>query len=495
MDSIDVLNENSKPAPLKTKGAAPDRESSFEAETMWKHGWLGVGLVFVFLALCLAAALSTQAQEVDSGLLKKIEGIRTIDNHAHTPALVAAGEKDDGYDALPCEPLEPTDPTITSRTENPAFLEAWKTLFGYKYDDRHAVHVKELLATKEKMRREKGDGYPAWVLDKLGIETQLSNRVSMGRGLTAPRFRWVPFDDALLFPLNNAGVAAVTPDRKIFFAREDGILADYAKAQGKSALPGTLEEYLAGVVTPTLESQKKSGAVAVKFEAAYLRRLDFELVEKQRAADVYAQWIHGGAAPEADYKALQDYLFRYIAGEAGRLGLAVHIHTGYGCGGYFQLAGADPLLLESVLDDPALRKTKFVLLHGGAGPYSKAVAELLMKPNVYTDFSEQTWLVPTRELSHVLRYWLEWYPEKVLFGTDLSPATPEIGWEEIGWQTTQSGRRAMAMALTGMMNDKEITRAQAEEMARMVLRGNAERLYGWGGNMVQRALDVRNNFK
>jgi predicted TIM-barrel fold metal-dependent hydrolase len=441
--------------------------------------------MFVFLVVGLVGWCA-RAQEVDAGLLRKIEAIRAIDNHAHTPALVAAGEKDDGYDALPCEPLEPTDPTITSRTENPAFLEAWKTLFGYKYDDRHAVHVKELLATKEKIRREKGDAYPAWVLDKLGIETQLSNRVSMGRGLTAPRFRWVPFDDALLFPLNNAEMAAVTPDRTIFFAREDGILADYAKAQGKSALPATLYEYLVGVVTPTLESQKKSGAVAVKFEAAYLRRLDFvmpgkrEMVEKQ-AAEVYERWVHRGVAPEAEYKALQDYLFRYIAAEAGRLGLAVHIHTGYGCGGYFQLAGADPLLLESVLDDPALRKTKFVLLHGGAGPYSKALAELLMKPNVYTDFSEQTWLVPTRELSHVLRYWLEWYPEKVLFGTDLSPGTPEIGWEEIGWQTTQSGRRALAMALTGMMNDKEITRAQAEQMAWMVLQGNAEKLYGWSG--------------
>ncbi len=137
----------------------------------------------------------------------------------------------------------------------------------------------------------------------------------------------------------------------------------------------------------------------------------------------------------------------------------MHIHTGYGCGGYFEIAGANPLLLEPILDDASLRKTKFVLLHGGAGPFSKEIAPLLMKPNVYTDFSEQTWLLPTRELARSIRYWLEWYPEKVLFGTDLSPGgSAAIDWEEIGCQTTTSARDALAIALTEMMNDGEITR-------------------------------------
>lgn len=435
-------------------------------------------LLLASAAVCAIACLAA-AQEPDAALLAKIEAIRAIDNHAHTPAFTKPGEKDDGYDALPCEPLEPMDPTLTSREYNPAYLEAWKKLFGYRYDDRAPEHVRELLAAKERIRREQGEKYPAWVLDRLGIETELANRVAMGRGLTPPRFRWVPFDDALLFPLNNSALAATTPDRAIFFAREGALLAEYVKAQGKSTPPAMLDEYLAQIVTPTLESQRKAGAVAVKFEAAYLRALDFEPAEKPRAAEIFARWIGRGAPPANEYKTLEDFLFRYVAAEAGRLGMAVHVHTGYGCGGYFQLAGANPLLLESVLDDPALRKTKFVLLHGGAGPYTKAVAELLMKPNVYTDFSEQTWLVPTRELSRVLRYWLEWYPEKVLFGTDLSPGTPEIGWEEIGWQTTQSARRALAIALTGMMDDGEITRPQAEHIAEMVLRRNAAKLYGW----------------
>jgi uncharacterized protein len=338
--------------------------------------------------------------------------------------------------------------------------------------------VRELLAAKQRVKAAHGDNYPAWVLDQLGIETEFANRVAIGRGLAPPRFRWVPFEDALLFPLDNRELAAVTPDRKIFFAREEALLRRYMKDLNVGRLPATLDAYLSQIVTPTLERQHRTGAVAVKFEAAYLRSLNFTRGDRAVAEQAYARHVAGGSPSAAEYTALQDFIFHHIAADAGRLGLPVHIHTGYGCGGYFELAGANPLLLEPVLDDATLRGTKFVLLHGGAGPFSQSIAALLMKPNVYTDFSEQTWLLPTRELSNNIRYWLEWYPEKVLFGTDLSPGTPQIDWEEIGWQTTSSAREALAIALTGMMSDGEITRVRALEIAQMVLRGNAVALYG-----------------
>ncbi len=158
--------------------------------------------------------------------------------------------------------------------------------------------------------------------------------------------------------------------------------------------------------------------------------------------------------------------------------MAVHIHTGQGCGNYFDLAGSRPTALESVLDDVSLRGTNFVLLHGGAGPYTHEIAVLLSKPNVYADFSEQDALLPARPVSAVIREWLEWYPEKVLYGTDLAPGAPQQDWDVIGYSTNQTARQALAIALTGMINDQEITRDRARELARMVLRGNATKLYG-----------------
>jgi hypothetical protein len=444
-----------------------------------RDGGTLVRTISTVVVLGIAGASLLAAQQPDPALLSAIRAIRAIDNHSHPPAVTARGEKDDEFDALPCDPLEPTNPALSSRPDNPRFLAAWRALYGYAYNDADSAHLRVLAAAKQRVKATQGDKYPAWVLDKLGIETELANRVAPGRGLTAPRFRWVPFVDALLFPLDNSAVASYTPDRKIFFAREDALLHRYLQAINVGQRPATLDAYLAQVVTPTLERLKREGAVAIKYEVAYLRPLDFTRGDHPAATQAYARYAAGGVPGAAEYTTIQDVVFHYVAVEAGRLGLPVHIHTGYGCGGYFELRGADPLLLEPILDDAALRKTTFVLLHGGAGPFSKQIAALLMKPNVYTDFSEQTWLLPTRELAASIRYWLEWYPEKVLFGTDLSPGTPTIDWEEIGWQTTTSARDALAIALSGMMNDGEITRPRALEIARMVMRENALRLYGW----------------
>lgn len=441
--------------------------------------------VTVFFFLLLLPPTVLHAQTADAQLLAEINKIKAIDNHSHTPKLVGPGEKDDDFDALPCDPLETGDtPTIT-RPKNPQYLAAWKALYGYPYDDRSPEHVRELLQIKQKVMQQQGDNFPNWVLDQLGIEIEFSNRVAMGRGLQPPRFRWVPFDDALLLPLNNAGVANETPDRKFFYSREEMLLKRYLKDQNLNAVPSTLQEYISKVVTPTLESQKRSGAVAIKFEAAYLRSLDFGPIpldqEQYRhdAEQIYSRYVKGDVWPTYEYIQLQNYLMRYIAHEAGRLGLPVHFHTGGGCGTYFMLNGSNPALLDSLLNDASLRKTNFVLLHGGAGPFTKYAAYLMMKPNVYADFSEQTWLLSTRKLSEVIRDFLEWFPEKTLFGTDLYPNTPEINWEEVGWQATYSAREALAIALTGMIQDGEITRERALELAHMVLHDNAAKLYGW----------------
>jgi predicted TIM-barrel fold metal-dependent hydrolase len=307
----------------------------------------------------------------------------------------------------------------------------------------------------------------------------LANRIAMGPGLAPPRFLWVPYDDALLVPLNNQSLASENPDRKFFFGREEMLLQRYLKNAGLNAVPGTLDGYVAGVVEPTLERQKEAGAVAIKFEAAYLRTLNFGEPNRAQAAQVFAHYAAGGTPAKGEYLALQDVLFREIARAAGRFGLAVHIHTGAGCGGYFDIAGSNPELLDSVLDDASLRQTKFVLLHGGSGPYSKQTAFLLGKPNVYTDFSEQDWMLSPRALSVVIRDWLEWYPEKVMFGTDLYPGnTPEYDWDSIGYMIATTGRQALGLALTGMMQDGEISRARAVELAHMVLFDNAANLYG-----------------
>jgi hypothetical protein len=64
-----------------------------------------------------------------------------------------------------------------------------------------------------------------------------------------------------------------------------------------------------------------------------------------------------------------------------------------------------------------------------------------------------------------------------LFGTDAFSFGPLIDWPEVAWLSNQTARQALALALTGMMNDGEISRERAMELARMVLRDNAIKLY------------------
>jgi len=315
---------------------------------------------------------------------------------------------------------------------------------------------------------QKRDGYPNWVLDQLGIETMLANRVSLGPGIAPPRFLWVPYEDALLFPLDNRALA-INSDRKAFFDDEDRLLARYLKQCGYTKPPASLGEYLQKVVDPTLDRHKRGGAVAVKFEAAYLRSLDFDDVPRTEADAAYT-----GARP---YKRLQDFLFRHIAAKAGALGMAVHLHVAWGPGGYFHIAGTNPLLLESVFNDPRLRGTNFVMLHGG-WPFTREITALLTKPNVYADFSEQTLTNYPRAVAQVLREWLEFAPDKVLFATDAYPYSEELGWEQSGWVASKTGREALGLALTGMLNDGEITQDRALELAHLVLHDNAAKLYG-----------------
>ncbi|HYY97699.1 MAG TPA: amidohydrolase family protein [Pyrinomonadaceae bacterium] len=441
---------------------------------------IAVTLAFVLALVSVSSAprRSSAQDEVDRALAEEIFKIRAIDNHAHPLRAVREGEEDREFDALIPDTLEPSPVPARLRPDNPEFVGAWREFWGYRHEDMSGAHAREVTEARRRVMNERGDSYPAWVLDKLNIEVMFANRVAMGRGLTPERFRWVAFDDALILPLSSAAARKVHPDYAAFYPGEDALLRRYLSDLKMAAVPATLGEYTSRVVTPTLESQRRAGAVAVKFEAAYLRPLDFGDASEADAARVYARYARGAGAPTAaEYKPLQDYLFRYVAREAGRLGMAVHIHTGVGVGGYFGVAGSNPALLEPAFNDPTLRKTNFVLIHGG-WPFADQAAALLLKPNVYADFSAQTFARSPHALGATLRGWLELAPEKVMFATDAFVLTPEVGWEEVGWLSNRTGREALALALTGMLRDGEITRARASELARMVMRDNAATLYG-----------------
>ena len=414
---------------------------------------------------------------VDSALARYIDGIRAIDDHAHPLRPVPPGAPADSeFDALPLEGIPPFDVPSRLKPDDPIWRAAQSALYGVAPEltgEPYHAALRSAVAAE----RARGNAFPEWVLDRTGIDVMLANRIAMGPGLAGPRFRWIAFADPLLFPLDTRSEAARTPDTRALYPRETKLLQRYLRDLGVRALPATLDQYVRSVVNGTLARERSAGAVGIKFEAAYLRALDFDDADASAVARTYARYVRGGVPARAEYKNLQDYLFKAIVREAGRLSLPVQIHALETFGGFYSPRGSAPHLLEPAANDSTLRGAKLVIVHGG-WPMIGETQALLSKANVYADISMMDDVLSPTVLAGVLRQWLGEWPEKVLFGTDAFDGGPEQGWEQVAWVASSTARRALAIALTGMMRDGEISRERAETLARMVLRENAVAVYG-----------------
>jgi uncharacterized protein len=432
------------------------------------------------VALAFTASFASAQTPMDSALLAYINGIRAIDSHAHPMRTVALGAPGDSeYDALPLDGIPPFPVPARLTGTDAIWREAQTALFGPIGAASDSLYKEALKAAATRTARAHAVGFPAWVLDRAGIDIMLANRIAMGPGLERPRFRWVAFVDALMLPLDSRGEARRSPDVRSLYPRETALLRRYMRDAGVDKLPATLDGYVASIVLPTLERMHAGGAVAVKFEAAYLRPLDFSDPNPVEARRVYARYAAGGTPMHAEYKSLEDYLFRVIAREAGRRNESVQIHVLEDFGGFYSAAGSMPLQLEPAFNDSTLRGTNFIIVHGGWPFYAQTEA-LLAKPNVFADISMMDLILPPAQIAAVLRQWLTQWPGKVLFGSDAFDGGPEQGWEQAAWVASTTARRALAMALTAMLRDGEITRVRAETLARMVMRENALKAYTLG---------------
>jgi predicted TIM-barrel fold metal-dependent hydrolase len=191
---------------------------------------------------------------------------------------------------------------------------------------------------------------------------------------------------------------------------------------------------------------------------------------------IYDRYHAGGKPSTAEHAVFEDFMFRYLLREAGRLHLAVQIHTAAGTGDFFSITGGNVLNLENVLRDPRYNDVKFVLLHGGY-PFQEQAIWLTARENVYLDSSLMGLYLYPKDLALILRHWLLLYPDKVVFGSDAFPFNDAIGAEESDWLAVESARTALAAALAEMVLNKEVTEQQALVFAHGYLHDNAARIY------------------
>jgi len=414
-------------------------------------------------------ASSQDIQKIYDHLLPQIDRIPIYDNHSH-----ATFPDDSDMDAQAAPPDETS--VLRLRDTNPEFVAAAKSLFAYPYDDFQPEHAKWLIDKKKAAEKSGSTAYWDSILDKLNIETCLANRVALAPYLDPKRFHWVFFVDSFLFPLENRDQTGKNPDMGVYIPLQEKVLHRYMQQENVSALPADLADY-ENFVRQTLADNQKRGGVAMKFEAAYFRSLYFSDPPREKAEAIYAKYHAGGVPSNDDYRVLQDYIFRVLIDQAGKLNLSVHFHSAVGIGDYFSLRNGHPLNLENVLRDPRYVKTKFVLIHGGY-PYTLDMIWLTAAKNVYTDSSLVGYYVYPSELKNILKQWISLFPERMMFGSDAFPFNDAVGAEETFWLAARSARTSVAAALAELVAEGAFTEEKALELARMYLHDNAARLYG-----------------
>ena len=415
-------------------------------------------------ALCLTAPgaraqsrvlVAPEAAAIYQRLLPQIARIKIFDHHAH-PGVPGDEEIDPA-------PVPEGGMPLRLTAGNPDWAAASRALWG--------------VTSKARLKAlNPGAKYFDAILDRLGIETSVANRITMSPDLDPARFKWVFYIDPVLFPFDNSGLAARNADQAAFMPNQTKLAQRFRQQAGLSSSPADLAGYLS-FVTRVLEDHQRRGAIAAKFEIAYFRSLVFDDPPRETVAPIYARYRDGGVPSGAEYKAFQDLIFRHVLTECGRLHLPVHIHSSTGAGDYFSTAGVSVLNLEPVLRDPRYLPTTFVLIHGGF-PFDEAAIFIAMRKNVWLDSSATgSFLMYPNQFKDVLKRWFEIQPSKVTYGSDAFPIDEHAGTEELYWFGVHGARIATAAALAEMVAAREITEPQAMTIARGYLHDNAAALY------------------
>jgi predicted TIM-barrel fold metal-dependent hydrolase len=134
---------------------------------------------------------------------------------------------------------------------------------------------------------------------------------------------------------------------------------------------------------------------------------------------------------------------------------------------------ANPLHLRPVLQNPAYRGMLVVLLHESY-PYTAQGAYLAtVYENVYLDLSYGLPGIGYVEMREYTRTALAVAPfTKLMYSSD------GAGIPELHWSSALAGRRAIGEALAAMVACDEITTGEAETAGALLLRENANRVYG-----------------
>jgi hypothetical protein len=214
-----------------------------------------------------------------------------------------------------------------------------------------------------------------------------------------------------------------------------------------------------------------SRAVAIKSQAAYLRRLDYEAVAKADAARAFGHYLRDPVHCKAEEnKVFEDYLFHTCLERARAHRLPVKLHTGY-------YAGTGTMPLHRVGSNPGdvcplLQRypdLTFVLMHTMYPYQDEAIAIAKQHPNAVIDMC-WSWIVAPMASRRFLLEMLTTAPvTKVLpFGGDFMMVESIVGHAAMA-------RDGIADVLASLVEQGLVREGDVVDLATTLMTGNARR--------------------
>ena len=214
--------------------------------------------------------------------------------------------------------------------------------------------------------------------------------------------------------------------------------------------------------------------VGIKSAHAYGRSLAFQKVPRAVAEEVFNRILtnEGHALSVHEALPLQDYLMFQLVARADAVGLPMVFHTGLQAGNFNRIANANPLHLQSLIEE--FPRAKIDLFHAGM-PWVREIAVLAKYfPGVHLNMA-WTHIINPAQARSALCEWLDMVPNTKIFGFGGDYCIVEKVYGHL-----KLARQDVAMVLAEKIREGAYTREEASVVARRLMRENAGRFYALG---------------
>lgn len=233
----------------------------------------------------------------------------------------------------------------------------------------------------------------------------------------------------------------------------------------------TLDDVLTCMTSTVERWQAHPKVVGIKSIHAYERSLDFCKVPRYDAEVVFNRILTNEDHQVSPHEMipLQDFLMFELVARAEAFHLPMVFHTGLQAGNYNRIANANPLLLQSLLEE--FPRAKIDLFHGGM-PWVRKIAVLAKYfPQVHLNMAWMHIISPTQARS-ALSEWLDMVPNTKIFGFGGDYRIVE---KVYGHLTL--ARQNIAYVLAQKVKDGAFSRSEASLVARRLMFDNPNEFY------------------